>query len=76
MCSECKYTFEQFFKIAESNTPLTQSCPECGQYDCIQKKIGPTPTVSGVNLQSKIPNEFRDRLREISKLNPRNTIEI
>lgn len=75
-CSSCEHEFELNMKIADRNKPTEEPCPECSSTEVKhvfgKSHIGDPWHHAG----RRIDEGFRDRLREIKKLNPRNTIDI
>jgi putative FmdB family regulatory protein len=75
-CNKCQYDFEKYEKLADSDLPTRLPCPGCQELECVDKVIGSPAIVSGVNFHSKVPNHFRDRMKDIKKMNPGSTIDV
>ena len=75
-CTSCKHEFETCMKISERHIPTQEPCPECSEKDVKQQLA--TPVVGDPwRFAGKRPDEgFRDRLREIKKHHPGNTIDV
>ena len=75
-CYSCEHEFELNMKIADRNKPTEEPCPECSstkvKHIFGKSHIGDPWHPAG----RRIDEGFRDRLKEIKKLNPRNTIDI
>jgi putative FmdB family regulatory protein len=75
-CSSCEHVFEENMKIVDRNKPTEKPCPSCSKTSVShvfgKSHIGDPWHHAG----RRIDDGFRDRLREIKKLNPRNTIDI
>jgi putative FmdB family regulatory protein len=76
-CS-CGNTFDALYKIADRNLPKEQECKECGITGEIEIQISNVRIVAGVgDFRKKVPDFFKDRLREIKKVSGRgNTIDV
>ena len=75
---KCGDEFDALYKIADRNTPNTQSCSKCGVTGDIEIQISNVKIVAGVgDFRKKVPDFFKDRLREIKKVSGRgNTIDV
>ena len=75
-CSSCEHVFEENMKIVDRNKPTEEPCPSCSKTSVShvfgKSHIGDPWHHAG----RRIDDGFRDRLREIKKLNPRNAIDI
>ena len=75
-CSSCEHVFEENMNIVDRNKPTEEPCPSCSKTSVShvfgKSHIGDPWHHAG----RRIDDGFRDRLREIKKLNPRNTIDI
>lgn len=67
-CEQCGHEFSDVLKIAYRNKPKESPCPQCGVQGSIDQVIGAPRIVAGVgDFRSKVPEVFKDRLREIKK---------
>lgn len=74
VCEACNHGFDKSLKIADRKQPESEPCPNCGEKK-VQHTITGTTIVAGVNhVYSKIPDGFRDILKNVKKHNPRSTI--
>lgn len=75
---ECGHEFDEILKISERNIPKEQPCEACGKTGAIEIQISSPRIVSGVgDFRAKVPDVFKDRLREIKKNSGRgNTIDV
>lgn len=74
-CKTCEHSFERLLKIANMDEPLSENCPECGK-PSVQRIVGGshafmTPESLG---RKKAPEEFRNWLSAVKKVNPGSTI--
>jgi putative FmdB family regulatory protein len=77
LCGQCGHEFSDVLKISERDNPTEEPCPCCeGHY--VQKVVSTPRIVAGVgDFRSKVPDVFKDRLREIKKTAGRkSTIDI
>ena len=69
-CKSCLHDWELFLPLSRMNEPLSNPCPNCGEYDNIEKIIG-APVVHwsfmGSTIQSHAPETFKDVLRNMKK---------
>ena len=77
MCESCGLEFEESLPIVDRNIPIEQPCrvATCeGKVKMLFAKpyIGDPWNFTG----KKIDDGFKDRLKEIKKMNPHNTINI
>lgn len=68
-CEECQHAWEQDLTIAERNLPVEQPCPKCGKEKSVEKYL---PSTGGLcysveNMNRKVPEGFKDVLRNIKK---------
>lgn len=77
-CEECGHDFSDVKKIADRDVPLGEPCPSCGTEGKVTKLLGSPRIVSGVgDFRRKVPDVFKDRLREIKKQSGKgNTIDV
>lgn len=67
-CNKCGHDFDDVKKIDERDQPLGEPCPSCGETGGVQRKLVSARIVSGVgDFRRKVPDVFKDRLREIKK---------
>ena len=76
VCTKCKYSFDEYLKMKDSDAPTLRPCSECGQFECVNKVITSAAIVSGINMRAKIPDYFKDRMKDIKKMNPGSTIDV
>lgn len=74
-CTECEHAWEEDHTIAERDLPVGKPCPECGK-PAVEKYL---PSTSGLcysveNMGKKVPDTFKDLLRNMKKKNPRSHI--
>lgn len=62
-CRGCDAEFTKFARVANRDKPCKTPCEDCGGE--IYQKIGAPPPVTGVNHQAKIPDGFKDVLKNI-----------
>lgn len=68
VCSYCEYEFSEVLKVDDRNKPLDSSCPKCKAVGGIERVVSSPRIVAGVgDFRSKVPDVFKDRLREIKK---------
>lgn len=71
---ECGHEFDEVLKISERKLPTEQECPACGKLGTVEMQISTPRIVSGVgDFRAKVPDVFKDRLREIKKASGRGT---
>ena len=75
-CSECENNFEEVYRIADRNIPVDKLCGKCGV-----GKINIYPAqMSIVSMQgswrSHTSDGWKDRLKEISRNNPGNSLDV
>ena len=80
-CTKCENTFESFQTIANMDKPLDMPCPSCLKDGHMIRIVGSPGLGDPLRLEatqksSKPSNAFNDRLREIKKNYPGNTIEV
>jgi putative FmdB family regulatory protein len=77
-CQHCGQEFEKALKIVDRNEPLSNPCPMCQENGSVVSTITSPRIVSGVgDFRAKVPDVFKDRLREIKKISGRgNTIDV
>ncbi len=75
-CSSYEHEFEENMKIVDRNKPTEEPCPECSEIGV--KHIFGTYHIGDPwhHAGRRIDSGFKDRLKEIKKLHPRNTIDI
>jgi len=67
-CENCGHEFDDVKSINDRDQPLGEPCPECGDTGGVQRKLSSARIVSGVgDFRAKVPDVFKDRLREIKK---------
>lgn len=67
-CGSCEHEFDLYRKIDDRDAPTTEPCPSCEKLT-IQKGLSAPKTVSGDgSFNSKVPDFFKDRMREIKKM--------
>ena len=67
-CEKCGYEFDDVKRIEDRDQPLGDPCPDCGETGGVQRKLTTAKLVSGVgDFRRKVPDVFKDRLREIKK---------
>lgn len=66
-CKKCGHTFERFLSMSDSDQPLTELCPACGEYGGIERVISSAPPlVSGLGVgKNVVPSGFKDVLKNI-----------
>lgn len=76
-CEACDYEFSDVLPIAERDAPTNEACPRCLR-DHVKRGIASARIVAGVgDFRSKLPDVFKDRLREIKKqAGSRSTIDV
>lgn len=68
-CEACGEEFDDVRTIDDRNKPLEEACPNCGESGRIQRQLSSARIVSGVgDFRRKVPDVFKDRLREIKKM--------
>lgn len=76
-CAGCGHEFDQLKSISARAEPTAEPCPQCKAEGSVSIKLN-APTLvycPGTNLRN-VPDGFKDKLREIQKRNPRNTIDV
>lgn len=74
---ECDHSFEEIHKMSDFNIPCEAPCPECKQEGTIERIMFAPKIVAGVNMRSKVPDFFKDRLKDIKKASGRGcTIDV
>ena len=75
-CSSCEHEFEENWKIVDRNKPTEEPCVKCSEIAV--KHIFGTSHIGDPwhHAGRRIDAGFKDRLKEIKKLHPRNTIDI
>lgn len=72
----CGHKFTENKRVSERNVPVDEPCPSCHQTGGMTRPIGnPSITYGGMSM-SKVPDGFKDKLREVKKMNPRSNIHI
>jgi putative FmdB family regulatory protein len=75
-CEECKEAWEEDHTIAERDVPVSLPCPKCGKEGCVEKYL---PSTSGLAYSlepRKVPEAFKDVLRNIKKNHRRSLINV
>lgn len=75
VCENCGDYFEQFNTLADYKTPTETPCKECGE-TTVEIMPQATSIVSGVNVRKKIPDTFKDVLRDIKSKHRHSTIDV
>lgn len=77
-CSSCEHSFEKTLKIVDRATPIEQSCPSCFKYNTVVSVVSSPRICAGVgDFRARVPDVFKDRLREIKKSSGKgNTIDV
>lgn len=67
-CSECGHSFDDLKTVSARREPTEKPCPKCGTEGTVDMQIHAAAiTSSDGNFLSKVPDGFKDRLREIKK---------
>lgn len=67
-CEKCGHEFSEVLSIAERNRPVDEDCPSCDSRGHIVKQVAaPLIASSSGKFHSKIPDGFKDRLKDIKK---------
>ena len=67
-CTHCDHTFSDVLKVDDRNKPLDAPCPSCKAAGGVEKLVTTARIVAGVgDFRAKVPEVFKDRLREIKK---------
>lgn len=68
LCHNCEKDFDDVKKIDARDQPLSEPCPSCGHSGSVVRTVSNARIVSGVgDFRAKVPDFFKDRLREIKK---------
>jgi putative FmdB family regulatory protein len=68
-CAACDHEFERALRIDDRAIPKDEPCPSCGVIGQVISQLAAPRTVSGVgDFRAKVPDVFKDRLREIKKI--------
>lgn len=75
VCNNCGHEFDDVKSIDDRDLPLMEPCPECDTSGGLQRKLSSAKIVSGVgDFRRKVPDAFKDRLREIKKASGRGNV--
>lgn len=66
-CKKCGHEFDELKSIADRKIPTEDSCINCSEYGVELKINAPKIVSSDGNFYSKIPGQFKERLKEIKK---------
>lgn len=67
-CEACEHNFDEVLPIDDRYKPEGEPCPVCATSGTVKKGIGSPRIVAGVgDFRRKVPDVFKDRLREIKK---------
>jgi len=79
VCNDCNEVFESLQTMEMRNAPVYEPCPKCKKEGFIEKYVG-QPLVAERNrlmgTGSKMPSNFRSRMKEIAKHHPGNTLRV
>lgn len=82
-CTKCNSEWEIQLPIAQRDAPVElgkdAGCPECGEKETIERFLAGapgTPTHTGDSLSKRVPNSFKDVLRNIKSQHRGSTINI
>lgn len=68
-CYSCEHVFEELRVISQRHEPTENPCPNCSEEGNIETQIQAAAiTSSDGNFLSKVPDGFKDRLRDMKKL--------
>lgn len=70
-CEKCDISIEEYRTISTRDDIC--KCPECNGN--MIRLVGSPRIVSGVNMQAKVPQGFKDVLKKIKKAHPLNKID-
>jgi len=74
-CKKCLGSWEDIFKLDDSDLPESQPCKFCGTLGEVGKLITGTTIVSGVNLAAKVPAGFKEVLQKIKAAHKHHSID-
>tara|TARA_Y100000590_G_C15377676_1_gene885087 strand:- start:160 stop:420 length:261 start_codon:yes stop_codon:yes gene_type:complete len=78
-CTDCNEVFESMQTMEMRNAPVYEPCPKCSKEGFIEKYVG-KPLVAERNrlmgIGKKLPQDFRDRMKTISKNHPGNSLKL
>lgn len=67
-CKYCEHEFSDVKSISKRDEPLSEPCPSCEAAGGVERVLASALIVSGVgDFRRKVPDVFKDRLREIKK---------
>ena len=67
-CEACEHEFDEVLPIDQRENPTKEACPVCATPGTVHKTLSTPRIVSGVgDFRRKVPDFFKDRLREIKK---------
>lgn len=76
-CADCGHEFDDLKTVANRREPTEKPCPKCGAEGTVDIKVSAAAiTSSDGNFLSKVPDGFKDRLREIKKTFGNSTIDV
>jgi len=78
-CTKCNTGFEVVRSIDERMLPTFDPCPNCNEIGYIEKHVGTLLIADRTRLMGmgkNLPQDFRDRMKTISKNHPGNTLKL
>lgn len=67
-CVHCEHEFSDVLKINDRDAPVNAPCPSCKAAGGVERRVSTCRIVAGVgDFRAKVPEVFKDRLREIKK---------
>jgi putative FmdB family regulatory protein len=75
-CAACGHVFEETRKIAEYQEPLNNPCPQCQKLGELAIQPGACGLLFRGGVRRKPDGGFNDRLKEMKKKHPGNTINV
>lgn len=67
-CSQCEHSFEDFYRIADRETPITEPCPNCKEEGSVELVICAVALCSPIAMGLVKPKgDFKERMRQIKE---------
>lgn len=75
-CSECENSFEEIYRVADRNIPVGSVCSKCGTGEISLYPARMSIVSMQGSWRSHTSDGWKDRLKEISRNNPGNSLDV
>lgn len=75
-CRSCEHTFDEFYRVADREEPLSKPCPNCNKENQIAIHLGTPMMIDSHKLAGRVKprSDFKERIGQIKKGTPKNNI--